>query len=132
MTIMKNGEAAKIYRSIFGKDIPDIVQQRFENSSVKLESSFTETDLIKYRKTISKISDLAAAEYASRITGTNQLLQKKFQIMIYLGECQPDNFNVFINEKNRLIRTLFIFTTIPFNSVYKFIKGFLALKIKIK
>ena len=132
MTIMKNGEAAKIYRSIFRKDIPGIVQQRFENPSVKLESTFPESDLIKYRKIINRISDLAAVEYASRITGTNQLLIKKFQVMIYLGECMPENFNIFINEKRGLIRTLFIFTTIPFNSVYKFIKGFLALKIKIK
>ena len=132
MTIMKNGEAAKIYRSIFGKDIPDIVQQRFENSSVKLESSFTETDLIKYKKIIYRISDLAAVEYALRITGTNQMLIKKFQVMIYLGECMPENFNIFINEKRELVRTLLMFTTIPFNSVYKFIKGFLALKIKIK
>ncbi|MCK5004134.1 MAG: hypothetical protein KAS21_03555 [Candidatus Aminicenantes bacterium] len=132
MIIMKNGEAAKIYRSIFRKDIPGIVQQRFENPSVKLESAFPESDLIKYRKIIDRISDLAAVEYASRITGTNQLLIKKFQIMIYLGECMPGNFNVFINEKRGLIRTLLMFTTIPFNSVYKFIKGFLALKIKTK
>jgi len=129
---MKNGEAAKIYRSIFRKDIPIIVKQRFENSSVRLESSFPESDLIKYRKIIDRISDLAAIEYVSRITGTNQLLIKKFQIMIYLGECIPDNFNIFINEKRGLIRTLFMFTTIPFNSVYKFVKGSLALKIKIK
>ncbi len=131
MMIMKNGEAAKIYRSIFRKDIPDIVQQRFENSSPKVESAFTENDLSKYRKIIDRISDLAAAEYTSRITGTNQLLIKKFQVMIYLGECMPENYNIFINEKKGLVRTLFLFTTIPFNSVYKFTKGFLALKIKI-
>ncbi len=132
MIKMKNGEAINIYRSIFRKDIPDIVLQRFENASAKLESTFLESDLINYRMIIDRISDLAAAEYASRIMGTNQLLIKKFQVMTYLGECMPENFDVFINEKRRLCRTLLLLLIIPFNSVYKFIKGFLSLKIKIK
>lgn len=129
---MKKGEAAKIYKSIFGKEIPDIVQKKFEDPSAKIESSATESGLALHKKIIDRISDLAAVEYASRILGKNPTLIKKFQVMVHLGECMPDNYDLFINEKKGLLRTLLLFSAVPFNSIYKFLKGFLILKIKIR
>ncbi len=127
---MINREAEKIYRSVFKKDIPDIVLERFIKISDRIEKGSQPEEIEKLRKITGNISDLAAAEYASRILGKNSLLIKKFQTMIYLGECLPENYDLFINEKKGLIKTLLIFTQVPFNSVYKFIKGFFLLKVK--
>jgi len=129
---MTKGEAGKIYRSIFRKEIPAIVRERFDRSSLQIIKNVPEQELARYRKIIDTVSDLAAVEYASRILGKNPMLLKKFQVMIYLGECIPDNYNIFINEKRNLMKTLLIFASVPFNSVYKFFKGFLILKLKIR
>ncbi|MEN8223135.1 MAG: hypothetical protein ABFR36_07725 [Acidobacteriota bacterium] len=127
---MRNREAEKIYRSVFKKDIPEIVLERFNKISERIEEGVPPGEIEKYHKITGNITDLAAAEYASRILKKNPLLIKKFQTMIYLGECLPENYDLFINEKKRVIKTLLIFAAVPFNSVYKFFKGFLALKVK--
>ena len=129
---MINGEADKIYRSVFRKKIPDIVRERFNNASRNIDLNNDEQELERYRKIILSVSDLAAVEYASRIIRRNPLLIKKFQIMIFLGECLPDNYDIFINEKKSLMKTLMILATVPFNSIYKFLKGVLILKLKIR
>jgi len=131
MTYMIKGEAEKIYRSIFKKDIPEITIERFKKISERLEQGFQPEEIEKHQKITSTISDLAAAEYTSRILRKNPLLIRKFQTMIYLGECLPENYDLFINEKKGIIKTLLMFAVVPFNSVYKFVKGFLLLKIKI-
>ena len=59
-----------------------------------------------------------------------ELLVKKFQIMVYIGECLPDNYGRFINEKKRFFRTLMLFAAVPFHSVYKFLKGLVILKFR--
>ena len=127
---MINWEAEKIYRSVFKKDIPGTTLERFKKISERIEKGLQPEEIEKHRKITSNISDLAAAEYTSRILGKNPLLIKKFQTMIYLGECLPENYDLFINEKKGVIRTLLIFAGVPFNSVYKFIKGFLLLTVK--
>jgi hypothetical protein len=132
MTGMSTDEASRIYRTLFGKDIPGMAKKRFDESSPVIEAGFTGTEVEAYKEIIRLNTDLAAVEYVSRITGKNQLLVKKFQVMLYFGECLPENYGRFINEKQGFIRTLLIFGTVPFNSVYKFLKGWLILRFRIK
>ena len=127
---MINREAEKIYKSIFKKDIPEIILERFKKISDRIEKESQPDEIKKHQKITGNISDLAAVEYVSRLLGKNTLLIKKFQIMIYLGECLPENYDLFINEKKGVIKTLLIFAAVPFNSVYKFFKGYLLLKVK--
>lgn len=122
--------AEKIYRSIFKKDIPPLVAERFAMLSEKMEMCADTGDVELHRKITKNITDLAAAEYTSRILGKNRLLVKQFQVMVYLGECLPENYNLFINEKRSLFKTLMIFAGVPFNSIYKFFKGMIALGVK--
>ncbi len=132
MNLMIRTEAEKIYRAIFKKEIPNVITEWFKRSSTALESTASKGEIQKYKKIIEKNLDLASVEYASRILRCNDMLIKKFRIMVYLGECMPENYDLFINEKKSLIKTLWIIITIPFNSVYKFLKGFLILKLMIK
>lgn len=127
---MINREAEKIYKSIFKKDIPEIILERFKKISDRIEKESQPDEIKKHQKITGNISDLAAVEYVSRLLGKNTLLIKKFQIMIYLGECLPENYDLFINEKKGVIKTLLIFAAVPFNSVYKFFKGYFLLKVK--
>jgi len=129
---MIKGEAERIYRSIFKKKIPSIVEERFVHASRRIEESATEPELERFRKIITAVSDLAAAEYASRVRGKNPMLVKKFQVMVHLGECMPENYHIFINEKKSVIQTVLILAILPFNSVYKFLKGALLLKLKVR
>ncbi len=129
---MKTDEAAKIYRSIFRKNIPGMVKQRFYNSSLEIESTVPECELINYRTIIKKIADLESVEYASRVLNSNPLLKKKFQLMIYLAECLPENYSIFINEKKGVLKAYFFLLLIPFNSLYKLTKGIFILKIKMR
>jgi len=87
-------------------------------------------DVELHRKITKNITDLAAAEYTSRILGKNRLLVKQFQVMVHLGECLPENYSLFVNEKKSRIKTLMIFAWVPFHSAYKFFKGMIALGVK--
>ena len=127
---MGNSAAEKIYRSIFKRNIPGIVLERFRKIESKMEQEAPAEDLDLHRKITGTISDLAAAEYASRILGKNRMLVRQFQVMVHLGECLPENYNLFVNEKKGVLRTLLIFACVPFNSVYKFFKGLIALQVK--
>jgi len=122
--------AEKMYRSIFKKEIPPVVGERFAGISQKMERGLDAGEVERHRKITEKISDLAAAEYTSRILGKNRLLVKQFQVMVYLGECLPENYSFFINEKSARFKTLLIFAWVPFNSMYKFFKGLIALGVK--
>ncbi len=126
---MKQGEAERIYQAIFKKKIPESVKERFYKTSPKLEISVSPNELENYKKLMERSGDIEAAEYASRIFGTNLLLRKKFQLMIYLAECIPENNHFFINEKQSLFRAFYLLASIPFHSMYKLIVGTIILKI---
>lgn len=126
---LPNIEAQKIYRNIFNKDIPSNIQKHFYSLSKKIESQFSDDEIEKYNKCVSKIYDLEALEFASRRSGKLPVLTLKFKIMLYLAETVPENYSQYINEKDAFISGFFRLMVSVFRSIYKYIKGICLLVI---
>lgn len=126
---MSNHEAEKIYFSIFKKKIPPFLEKQFLLAAKKIESKFSTDEINTHFKLMYKFSDLAAIEFYSRCRKINPLLSEKFKILISMAETEPDNYNLFHNQKDQLIKGYLSLMSVPFYSVYKFLKGFLLLTL---
>ncbi len=93
-------EAQKIYKSVFKSRIPSIAVQRFKTVSEKLNAQYSNEEVAEYYRLISRIRDLEALEFASRILKKNDLLKRKFAAMIFIAETLPENQPHFINTRS--------------------------------
>jgi len=100
-------EARAIYRAIFGRDIPTILEQRFIAANTQLNAQASPPDLDAYYALLVAHDDLEAAELAARLTGRFPLLSRKFQAMVYLAETLPQNQPVFVNRRHSRPRAWF-------------------------
>lgn len=128
MTLQKD-EAERIYYALFRKKIPESIQYHFEKLSKKLEDVYSEEEIKKYYECIAKINDLEALELAARYLKKFTMLTKKFQIMIYLSETLPENYVMYINEKNNRFFGCLLLMTSTFRTLYKFVLGIFFLTV---
>jgi len=100
-------EAKKIYRSIFYKDAPDIIKDRFMRASGRLEEKFNKLELEYYYRVIQTVDDLEALEIFCRYSKRLPILSLKFQLMVFLAETLPENQKFFLNNGSSFLKCLF-------------------------
>ena len=119
-------EARKIYKALFSDDVPRRVRDRFiDASNVLFPDAGRRTD--DYYAIISSVEDLEALEVACRYTGKNPLLPLKFNLMVFLAECVPENQHYFVNEHRRVLRGSLSLGAGLIRTCYKLCKGFYLL-----
>jgi len=122
-------EATKIYHAIFNKNIPTLIQDHFRNISKKIDGSYSEGEVSKYRECIFKVHDLEALEVAARLFKKLPILTDKFKVMVYLAETLPENYSVFINEEKKRASGYMILISSLIRTMYKITKGLFLLKV---
>jgi len=123
--ILLEREVVYFYKIIFGGFPPQVIIKEYIKANNLLLS---EEERLKLKEIILEKADIEAIEIASRLKFTNNLLTRKIHILMYLAETIPQNFETFINVKNRRI---FAFINLSYNfvrSIYKFVKGKFLLK----
>ena len=116
-------EANRIYKTLFKKDIPDILIHRYEEAQSILHQSFSEEDIHKCNLLIDRVNDLEALEYVSRIFNANKLLSRKFELMIWLTSTLPEHYQEYVNEKDQTLFGKGILFLFSLHTVCKFFKG---------
>lgn len=123
MPMQAMNEAEKIYYSIFRKEIPAPLQSHFENVLRRIDERYPEEEIKKYHRCIAEINDIEALELAARYFKKLRILSEKFKIMVYLAETLPENYTVFISEKNNSCGGYISIMASLSRTVYKFTKG---------
>lgn len=122
--ILKN-EGEFFYKKIFRRPaLPEIIKEYVRANKHLLE----EEERTSLKKLTSKRADIEAIEIAWRFKHEYNLLTKKIHILLYVSEAVPQNYELFINEKNRKFISFFSISFNFFRSVYKFLKGKILLK----
>ncbi len=116
-------EAKKIYSAIFKKEIPEIIQSRFEKISSKIDASYSDKETQKYYKYFCETSDLEALEIAGRVLKKLPVLTDKFKVMVYLAETLPENYPLFVNERSQLLIGYFSLFISLLRTGCKLVKG---------
>ena len=125
----KANEAAKIYFAIFRGRIPDALQRQWDTVPDDLFAWATGDERITYERIVTQVRDLEAIEFAARIRGCQRLLTSRFQLMVYLAECQPQCRPHLICEYDSpWIASLLRLAVGGFISVYKLGKGLWLLR----
>jgi len=127
--IEKFDEGEKIYYSIFKKKIPLLIKEHFDRVSEKINLNYSEEELHEYYRYLKRVSDLEALELASRYFKRLKLLNKKFQVMIFLAETVPENYEFYINSKNNIFYAFFATVCYGFYTFYKMMKGIILLLV---
>lgn len=134
MTVSKNSqtsisEAKNIYQAIYNEDIPEFVEEKFEEASLRILANYRQDEKLLYEKIIQNVSDLDAIETAARYTNTMKLLTTKFQLMVYLAETVPENHKFFVNEQDiGFSKTALILFIGAVKTLIKFLRGFYMLR----
>ena len=124
-------EAARIYRAIFGGDVPAVVKQHFVNASPRLNERFEQSELDSYYHTVERIGDLEALEVAARYVRRIPLLHSKFHMMVYLAETVPENQHHFVNERSNIAAGWWALVSGGARTAIKLVKGlFLLSRLK--
>lgn len=126
---MSTNEAERIYKAIFGTNVPEEIQKHFKITSKKIENLFSEEEVKKYFECIEKVRDLEALELAERYLKKIPVLTEKFRIMVYLAETLPENYNKYINERDNCFLGYLLLICAGFRSFYKFVKGLFLLMV---
>lgn len=124
-------EASLIYRNIFKREIPPFVESRFLKVSEKINQKYPAIKVKNHYKKIAKINDLEALELSGRYLKKHHILSEKFLAMVYIAETIPENYSLFINEKNSIFNGYLSMIFASINTFYKLIKGvFLTMFVK--
>jgi hypothetical protein len=126
--VMVRADAERIYRSIFGKPIPEIISERFVLPSVQLISSASEKEITRYRHVMNNVNDLEALEVAARFSGKLSLLTQQFHLITYLAETLPENRHFFVNDRDNRIRGVLVIVFGGIRTVWKLAVGFVLLR----
>lgn len=124
-------EAERIYRAIFGDDIPAVVSERFASASKQLEQSASAGELDIYREAIARVGDLEALEVAGRYTGRQTILSRKFRLMVHIAETIPENRTLFVADNDAVLTSWVAITFGAVRTAWKLAKG-LALAWRIR
>ena len=96
--------------------------------SEQVETNYSTDEILKYQKYVRKVNDLEALEIAARYTGNLKLLSEKFIARVYIAETVPENYGVFINDQNNLLKGYFLSMLAVVSTVVKVVKGLILLK----
>ena len=121
-------EAARIYRAIFGDEVPGVVAERFVGASAALDPSVAPEALVAYRLALDRVGDLEALEVACRYARRLPLLSRKFRLMVYLAETIPDNRERFINDRDAVLAGYTVVALGALRTAFKLVKGFTLLR----
>jgi len=116
-------ESEKLYKAIFGGDIPQGLRKRFCVASDLLNAAVLPTELDRYYRAMLACADLEALELAARYTHRLPLLSRKFRLMVYLAETLPENQPFFINERPGFLAGMARSAAGTFRTVFKMMKG---------
>jgi hypothetical protein len=116
-------EAERIYRAVFGKPIPGVLEERFREASRRVFHAFPEEQKRLYASALNRVSDLEALEVAGRLTGRFQLLTAKLTVMMFLAETLPDHQAYFVNQASSRVRGMMAVARGSLKTAYKLIKG---------
>jgi len=125
---MSDHEAQRIYYTLFRREIPPLVAERFAQASVLLEANVPPADVAAYRRAIASGADLEALELAARYTHKLPLLTRKLGLMAYLAETRPENQALFINERASFVVGLVRLGISVLLTVWKMVKGLWLLR----
>lgn len=125
---MSDHEAQRIYYTLFRREIPPLVAERFAQASVLLEANVPPADVAAYRRAIASGADLEALELAARYTHKLPLLTRKLGLMAYLAETLPENQALFINERANFVGGLVRLGVAVLHTVWKMVKGLWLLR----
>lgn len=120
-------EAEIIFHAIFNKKIPASIQTHFNIISKKIDGRFAGEEVKKYYECIEKVHDLEALEVAARYFKKLPILTEKFNIMVYLSETLPENYPVFVSERNNFFLAYILLISSLFHAGYKIAKGMVLL-----
>jgi hypothetical protein len=116
-------EAEKIYYAVFKKQIPETIRVHFEHISKSVDDHYPDDEVGKYRRCISSVKDLEALEVAARHLGKLPVLTDKLRIMICISEAFPENYPVFVNDKDNRFAGYGSILFSLFRTCYKLTKG---------
>jgi hypothetical protein len=125
---MSDDEAQRIYYTLFRREIPPVVAERFAQASARLEASLPPRDVAAYHRAVASGADLEALELAARYTRKLPLLTRKLGLMAYLAETQPENQPLFINERSSYIAGFVRLGVAALHTVWKMVKGLWLLR----
>jgi hypothetical protein len=125
---MSDDEAQRIYYTLFRREIPPVVAERFAQASARLEASLPPGDVAAYHRAVASGADLEALELAARYTRKLPLLTRKLGLMAYLAETQPENQPLFINERSSYIAGFVRLGVAALHTVWKMVKGLWLLR----
>ena len=121
-------EADRIYRSLFGTEVPDIIRTRFAEPSALLNSRSVSRDVQHYYHAIEHIRDLEALEVAARYARRLPMISQKFRLMVYLAETLPQNQSHFVNHHNSFWLGVVAILSGGVRSAWKILKGLTLLR----
>ena len=114
-------EANQIHRALFGHDAPDEVRRQYAGALEALPlADWPRIDLGRF---IERGDDLEALELALRRSRRRNAVTQRFEVLCYLAEVQPDNFERFVNERRRRPAGWLILGLHVLRSLYKLAKG---------
>ena len=116
-------EAERLYHAVFGKPIPEVLEERFREASRRVFDAFPEDQKRLYASALRSVSDLEALEVAGRLTGRFRLLTAKLTVMMFLAETLPDHQAYFVNQASSRVRGIAAVAKGSMKTAYKLIKG---------
>lgn len=93
-------EAARLFRAVFVQDPPAMFTQWFSSVPSSVFPPFDSRMWTNYFRVLSRVTDLEALEFASRLFGRNQILTYKLRLVVYLAECCPEFRSAFVNRRD--------------------------------
>lgn len=118
----------RIYRSLFNKEIPIKVRDRFSIASGLLDKTFLREEIEEARQACAEITDLEALELAARYRNKLPYLVHQFQLMVRLAETIPESRHEFVNSKDRRLTGVFYVLLSGMRTFIKLVKGFFLLR----
>ena len=98
-----NEEVIYLYKNIFKKHPCQTIIKEYVRANRKLLPP-AETNSLKH--IIAQKADFEAIELAWRFKNANNPLTKKIHILMYIAETSPENYEIFLNTKNKQIISL--------------------------
>jgi hypothetical protein len=114
-------EARHIHRALFGADAPDELQRQY--ASVLRAASPAPWPGLDMNRLLATGADLEALELALRRRQMRNALTQRFQVVCYLAEARPENYERFVTEPRRALAGWLSLAFHGIRSLYKLAKG---------
>ena len=119
-------ECCAIHRAIFHSDAPTGLAQRYRSALMQFDCETKSS--AELAKLISARCDLEAIEFALRITNSQNVLTRKFRVVLYLCEALPKYDREFVSFEKSWSRGFLMLAYHGIRSVTLAVKGFCLLK----